>query len=77
MIFPYFKFAQLAIRPNWYDKLGDAIGQSSLFFRDMPVGAASVGGAGELAAKATAKLSTTATATETTAKQQKPESKDE
>jgi hypothetical protein len=36
-----------------------------------------VGGAGELAAKATAKLSTTATATETTAKQQKPESKDE
>ena len=30
------------------DKLGDAIGQSSLFFRDMPVGAASVGGAGEL-----------------------------
>jgi hypothetical protein len=36
-----------------------------------------VGGAGELTAKAAAKLSTTATETETTAKQQKPESKDE
>ena len=29
MIFPYFKFAQLAIRPNWYDNLGDAMDEEA------------------------------------------------
>jgi len=29
MIFPYFKFAQLAIRPNWYDNLDGAMDEEA------------------------------------------------
>ena len=29
MIFPYFKFAQLAILPNWYDNLGEAMDEEA------------------------------------------------